>query len=93
MILRAYIGSSGPTAAIVWTVNAVPVERLPMKQSTAAWLGATLTPLTIAACERVAEAVPIAADADAAISAYVSTFSAMHSAIPATANIDIEEYQ
>ena len=65
-----------------------------MKQSTAVWLGATLMPVTIAACERVAEAVPIAeANADAVTSTYVSELSAMHSAIPARANTDIEEYQ
>ena len=64
-----------------------------MKQSLAVWLVAALIPLMITACESVAEAVPIAeANADAA-STYVSEFSAMHSAIPAGAGSDIEEYQ
>jgi hypothetical protein len=62
-----------------------------MKQSLAVWLVAALIPLTITACHRVAEAVPIAAaNADAT---YVSEFTAMHSAIPEGAGGDIEEYQ
>jgi hypothetical protein len=51
-------------------------------------------PLTITACQRVAEAVPIAEpNADAATGSYVSQFSALHSAIPGHAGRDIEEYQ
>jgi hypothetical protein len=64
-----------------------------MKQSVAVWLVAAFIPLTITACERVAEAVSIMeANADAATS-YVSQFSAMHSAIPTGPGRDIEEYQ
>jgi hypothetical protein len=63
-----------------------------MKQSLAVWVVALLLPLTITACQRVADAVAIAeSNADAA--AYVSQFSAMHSAIPGAAGKDTEEYQ
>jgi hypothetical protein len=63
-----------------------------MKQSLAVWVAAVVMPLTVTACQRVVEAVPIAEpSADAAV--YVSQFSAMHSAIPGGAGRDIEEYQ
>jgi hypothetical protein len=65
-----------------------------MKQSLAAVsLAAALAPLTITACNKVAEAVPIAeANADAATSTYVSEISAMHNAIVAGAGALIDEY-
>jgi hypothetical protein len=65
-----------------------------MRKSLAVWSIAAVIPLTITACGRVADAVPIAeANADATTSPYVSEFSAMHSAVPAGLGSAIEEYQ
>jgi hypothetical protein len=64
-----------------------------MRKSLAVWSVAAVIPLTIIACGRVADAVPIAeANADPATT-YVSEFSAMHSAIPVGVRSDIAEYQ
>jgi hypothetical protein len=65
-----------------------------MKQSVAAVsLAAALVPLTITACNKVAEAVPIAeANAEAPTSTYVSEISAMHNAILAGEGAVVDEY-
>ena len=65
-----------------------------MKQALAVWVVAVLIPLTITACQRAAEAVPIVEpNIDAATVTYVSQVSALHSAISGPAGGDIEEYQ
>jgi hypothetical protein len=57
-------------------------------------IAATLLILTTTACEMAAEALPVAeAQASDTTTAYVTEFSAMHSAIPASAGSDIEDYQ
>ncbi len=65
-----------------------------MKQSHAVLLVPFFLPLTISACQKVAESTPASAlNNDAAVSTSVNEFSVMHAAIAAGPVMDTEEYQ
>jgi hypothetical protein len=65
-----------------------------MKMLFAVSLVAPLMLLAISACEMAAEALPFAeANAEDDAGGYVTEFSALHSAIPASAVGDIDDYQ